>query len=98
MSEGRSNGVDRCDWISPRAGLKRSAGLGASGLFFFVSFEMLRVVRNWIPSTLFPLSPAELDGARKRVDGEPPRRGDEPGAHWAGEEQTAYLRLFYAYD
>jgi len=37
----------------------------------------------------FPLMPAELDGARKRVDGEPPRRGDEPGALWAGEEQTA---------
>lgn len=51
----------------------------------------------------FPLMPAELDGARKRVDGEPPRRCDEPGAHWAGEEQTAYFatadlhRLSYAY-
>ena len=53
------------------------------------------MVRIWIPSTtLFPLSPAELDGARKRVDGEPPRRGDEPGALWAGEEQTAYFRLW----
>ena len=42
--------------------------------------------------------PAQLDGARKRVDGEPTRRGDEPGALWAGEEQTAYVRLFYAYN
>ncbi|CAA6677753.1 Unannotated [Lentimonas sp. CC4] len=35
---------------------------------------------------------SELDGALTRVDGEPPRRGDEPGALWAGEEQTAYVR------
>ena len=38
---------------------------------------------------------SELDGARTRVDGEPPRRGDEPGALWVGEEQTAYVRLLF---
>ena len=37
-------------------------------------------------------NPAELDEARQSVDGAPPRRGDELGAHWASEEQTAYER------
>ena len=67
MSEGRSNGVDSCDWISPRTGPKCSTGLGASGLCPFVSFKVLRVVRIWIPSTLFPLSPAELETAYFRL-------------------------------
>ena len=52
--------------------------LDASGLGSILSFEVLRVLRIWIPLTLFPLSPAELDGARKRVDSEPPRRDGEP--------------------
>ncbi|CAA6677640.1 Unannotated [Lentimonas sp. CC4] len=45
----------------------------------------------WIHSIqLFPEA-SGLDGARKSVDGEPPRRGDELGARWAREEQTAYF-------
>jgi hypothetical protein len=51
----------------PRTGPKCSAGLGASGYFPFVSFEVFRVVRIWIPSIqLFP-EPAELEPAYFRL-------------------------------
>jgi hypothetical protein len=48
--------VDSCDWISLRAGQYRSAGLDASGLCPFVSFEVLRMVRMWILSIQFNFS------------------------------------------
>jgi hypothetical protein len=36
--------------------------------------------------------PAEPDVAQQREDGNLPRRGDELGALWASEEQTANVR------
>ena len=55
--------MDHRDWISPRTEPKRSTGLSALGLFQFVPFELLKMVRMWIRSIqLFP-EPAELEPA-----------------------------------